>query len=257
MRATDPTRSSLRRTFRAGATVVAAGLLLGACIKSDPDLVEGRNPAEWRSASYRVAFLPLDSKLRASQRTGLDAWVRKTALQRDEFLVVVIRSSPDHQFAHVQRRRAERIVRHLTRKGVPVSNIVEAEDPTLATAARLVVGRARIEASTYRRACGKKCKEVVTVNVPVAPACADWTRVQLGGDMRGSRAKFGCVVDSALHSMVVNKRDLVTGRTPGPAEAVTMGHGVRTYRDGKLTIIEPTASKTTDTGANSVGGGSK
>lgn len=251
------TRNRLAVVAARGGAILAACLLVSACLKHDPDLVEKRNPAEWRADTYRVSFGLIDTRLDAKRRAGIDRWIGASKLARDEFVVVVVQDNPDFQAAAIQRRRAESVVRHLSGLGVPVSNVLATEDPSLLGTTKLLIGRPRVESANLRRACGKMCIELVTVSVPAAPVCTDWIRVRLGGDMRGSRRTFGCVVDSAVRSMVVDNRDLVRGRQPGPADAATMGLGVRDYRTGKLEINQPTATKTTDVGANSTGGGNK
>lgn len=70
-----------------------------------------------------------------------------------------------------------------------------------------------------------------TVVVP-PPACGDWP-VFAGDQPSNAPSLFlGCAMRSNLYQMVVDKRDLAVGQTPGPADAEPGMRAVQKYREG-------------------------
>lgn len=70
-----------------------------------------------------------------------------------------------------------------------------------------------------------------TVVVP-PPVCGDWP-VFAGDQPSNAPAMFlGCAMRNNLYQMVVDKRDLAVGQTPGPADAEPGMRAVQKYREG-------------------------
>jgi type IV pilus biogenesis protein CpaD/CtpE len=74
---------------------------------------------------------------------------------------------------------------------------------------------------------------VLKETVAVPPKCGNWP-VFAGDQPSNAPASFlGCALKNNLYEMVVDKRDLVMGRTPGPADAEPGMRAVQNYREGK------------------------
>ncbi len=66
------------------------------------------------------------------------------------------------------------------------------------------------------------------------PACPDWSR-ESGTDFANlPHSNFGCATQSNLGLMVAEPRDLVRGRTLGPADGIQQAEGIVRYRTGKV-----------------------
>ena len=77
----------------------------------------------------------------------------------------------------------------------------------------------------------------VTVNrhVVTPPACPNWSNFDGNENRNTPGSNYGCAVDASLGYMIANPRDLVQGRTMGPALAVPLIEGQRRYQAGKVT----------------------
>lgn len=74
---------------------------------------------------------------------------------------------------------------------------------------------------------------VLRETIAIPPNCSNWP-VFAGDQPSNAPAGFlGCALKNNLYEMVVDKRDLVMGRTPGPADAEPGMRAVQTYREGK------------------------
>lgn len=73
---------------------------------------------------------------------------------------------------------------------------------------------------------------VLEESVVVPPDCSNWP--VLAGDQPSNAPmmNLGCALHSNLYQMVVDKRDLAVGRTPGPADAEPGMRAVQKYREG-------------------------
>jgi type IV pilus biogenesis protein CpaD/CtpE len=89
---------------------------------------------------------------------------------------------------------------------------------------------------------------VLRETIAIPPKCGDWP-IFAGDQPSNAPAGFlGCALKSNLYEMVVDKRDLVMGRTPGPADAEPGMRAVQNYREGtkdKSTQGASTASPST------------
>ncbi|MGI9500330.1 MAG: CpaD family pilus assembly lipoprotein [Geminicoccaceae bacterium] len=65
------------------------------------------------------------------------------------------------------------------------------------------------------------------------PACPDWSR-RSGVDYANKpHTNFGCATETNLGLMIADPRDLVKGRTLGPADGVHQADGIVRYREGE------------------------
>jgi pilus assembly protein CpaD len=70
------------------------------------------------------------------------------------------------------------------------------------------------------------------------PACPDWSR-ESGTDFANlPHSNFGCATQANLGLMVADPRDLVRGRTLGPADGVQEAEGIVRYRTGKVIELQ-------------------
>jgi type IV pilus biogenesis protein CpaD/CtpE len=74
---------------------------------------------------------------------------------------------------------------------------------------------------------------VLKETVAVPPKCGDWPIFAGDQPSNAPSPYLGCALKSNLYEMVVDKRDLAVGRTPGPADAEPGMRAVQTYREGK------------------------
>jgi type IV pilus biogenesis protein CpaD/CtpE len=73
---------------------------------------------------------------------------------------------------------------------------------------------------------------VLKENVAVPPNCGAWP-IFAGDQPSNAPSSFlGCALKNNLYLMVVDKRDLAMGRTPGPADAAPSMRAVQKYRQG-------------------------
>lgn len=73
---------------------------------------------------------------------------------------------------------------------------------------------------------------VLQETVVVAPKCGSWP-IFAGDQPSNAPSLFlGCALRNNLYQMVVNKRDLAVGQTPGPADAEPSMRAVQKYREG-------------------------
>ncbi|HVA13696.1 MAG TPA: CpaD family pilus assembly lipoprotein [Stellaceae bacterium] len=74
---------------------------------------------------------------------------------------------------------------------------------------------------------------VLRETVAVPPTCGNWP-IFAGDQPSNAPSLFlGCALKSDLYQMVVDKRDLAMGQTPGPADAEPGMRAVQAYREGK------------------------
>jgi pilus biogenesis lipoprotein CpaD len=70
------------------------------------------------------------------------------------------------------------------------------------------------------------------------PACPDWSR-ESGTDFSNqTHSNFGCATQTNLGLMIAELKDLVRGRTLGPADGVHQAEGIVRYRTGKVVELE-------------------
>jgi pilus assembly protein CpaD len=201
-------------------------------------------PAQWSSAEapreLRVDYLRLSHatgftaggvQFAKGEREGLDNFLAAAEVKPDDR--VYLESAADDQ---VTISRMNELTRDLTRKGYSVSKLPAGHDAIAKNAVLVVVER-----------------YVVT-----PPDCPNWTQTPEGGHDNAVSSNFGCASMTNLSLMVADPRDLVIGRTLGPAEAAQAGLAVQRYRDGKVTPLPGITAGTTynfNLGSSAGGGG--
>jgi type IV pilus biogenesis protein CpaD/CtpE len=73
---------------------------------------------------------------------------------------------------------------------------------------------------------------VLQETVAVAPKCGDWPIFAGDAPSNAPSLYLGCALKSNLYKMVVDKRDLAVGQTPGPGDAEPGMRAVQKYREG-------------------------
>jgi pilus biogenesis lipoprotein CpaD len=127
-------------------------------------------------------------------------------------------------------RRAEAVAAFLRRHGytnltVTTSSYGEAVPAVAGTGAEVWRQNRRVELVLER--------SLVTL-----PGCPDWSR-KSGTDFANlPHSNFGCATQANLGLMVADPRDLVSGRTLGPADGVQQAEGIVRYRTGKVIELQ-------------------
>jgi pilus assembly protein CpaD len=85
---------------------------------------------------------------------------------------------------------------------------------------------------------------VVERYVVVPPDCPNWTSPAVGNHTNQPGSNFGCATATNLGLMVADPRDLVIGRTLGPAEGDAALAAVKRYRIGKPKDPTPFSANT-------------
>ena len=73
---------------------------------------------------------------------------------------------------------------------------------------------------------------VLTESVAVPPKCGNWPLFAGDQPSNAPSLYLGCALRNNLYQMVVDKRDLAVGQTPGPADAEPGMRAVQKYREG-------------------------
>jgi len=90
---------------------------------------------------------------------------------------------------------------------------------------------------------------VLRQTTAVKPSCGEWPVLGAGDMLNAPASYLGCANANNLYDMVVDKRDLTVGRTPGPADAEPGMRAVQTYREGKSPISDGTGASPAGAGA--------
>jgi pilus assembly protein CpaD len=85
---------------------------------------------------------------------------------------------------------------------------------------------------------------VVERYVVMPPDCPNWTSPAVGEHSNQPGSNFGCATATNLGLMVADPRDLVIGRTLGPAEGDAALAAVKRYRLGKVKDPTPISANT-------------
>jgi type IV pilus biogenesis protein CpaD/CtpE len=97
---------------------------------------------------------------------------------------------------------------------------------------------------------------VVKEAVAIPPKCGDWPIFAGDQPSNAPSPYLGCALKTNLYEMVVDKRDLAVGRTPGPADAEPGMRAVQTYREGKSPLSSNGASAASGAASGSDAGDS-
>jgi len=192
---------------------IAVAAALAGC-ESGPEYWSGaqvrhQNNVEWILIDHHVMFAPSSSKLSADEQSKLVAFLnRQDADPRD--VVYVSSGGAGDALDKARHASVQHELGHAGLRGEPNpaahKMAVAADDHVTVTIGRYIV---------------------------IPPDCPDW-RKPSGYDPNNTQSSnFGCATEANLGLMVADPRDLVVGRTPGPAEGGVMARAVNIYRAGR------------------------
>lgn len=101
--------------------------------------------------------------------------------------------------------------------------------------------RIESETSDKRDATSNTVRVTVNRHVVTPPACPNWSNFDGNENRNTPGSHYGCSVDASLGYMIANPRDLVEGRTPGPALSTPLIGAQKRYQDGNVTPPASTA----------------
>jgi pilus assembly protein CpaD len=113
------------------------------------------------------------------------------------------------------------------------------------------LGRTRVVSTAYGEAApadprsseeawraNRRVELVLERHVVVLPGCPDWSR-ESGTDFANlPHSNLGCATETNLGLMVAEPRDLVRGRTLGPADGTREAEAIVRYRTGRVTQLQ-------------------
>jgi type IV pilus biogenesis protein CpaD/CtpE len=191
--------------------IATAGLLLvtalGGCVgTADPPqpVPEDPNPFTYKSVDYpfAVRFAITAAAPSADEMKRLQDFLHSSSARPGDTITV----SADHSM--LGQSRVARVRDTLKRAGLET---VEGVDINVAP---------------------NTVSLVLTESVVVPPKCASWP-IFAGDQPSNAPALYlGCALRNNLYQMVVDKRDLAVGQTPGPADAEPSMRAVQKYREG-------------------------
>ena len=216
--------SAARTLGVAGIAMMSLGL--SACLPaksqwSENDTIK-RNTVSLHHITHDLKFAADQTGLTDAQASELDRFLgRSMAGYGDEFAIDAGSEATD-----ADRRQA--IIAYLRSRGLSVSAQPAVYGGALApNTVRLILNR-----------------YVVT-----PPPCPDW-RKPAGEDYNNQAgSNFGCATETNLGLMVANPKDLVDGKTIGPADGEQAAKAIEAYRAGKTP--EPTSVSTGSGGGSS------
>ena len=211
-------------------SLLAAVLALAACQTPAPDPVPP-NPVsslhvDRVRVQYAASFAPRSAELPYTEAMRLETFLDQAGLRPDDRVYIASPSGDALAAA-----RVERIKTLLARRGVATVAI----EPPASIAADHVV----VLADRY----------VVT-----PPTCPEWSDSGATGHTNVPNGNFGCATLNNFALMVDNPRDLMTGRTLGPADAEPSIEAVERYRTGFVKpFITSSGGSQSSSGASSSG----
>jgi len=212
-----------------------AAACLGACAQNpvaQQATVDTRSDPTRGDTMVAVNFAPSAAAPDGAQVSGLRTMVETgRRAQRDEFVVV-----SDGTGGPMQQERAQRVGQVLSNAGARwVSTSVE---PAMAMGPNTVV----VVRSEY----------LMGVN-----NCPNFNPTTIGNPNEAAMPGFGCSDAYNMGQMLYRPRDVVVGRSGGPADGTVIAAAIARYRDGKVPALNTTGmSGVVGTGAGtSTGGG--
>lgn len=195
----------MRAFIRSACLLLIAGLA-GCVGTSDPPqpIPEDPNPFTYKTVAYpyEVQFAPAAERLLPAEMQNLRQFLSTRSARRGDTVEVGADTSP------IGLKHRARIAAILARAGLKTVSKVDANLPPNVVALNL--------------------KEMVAV----PPKCGKWP-IFAGDAYSNAPSLFlGCALHDNLYDMVVDKRDLAVGRTPGPAPAEPGMRAVKQYLEG-------------------------
>lgn len=191
------------------------------------------SPGEWSAAeaprhlrvdfqrlSHTSGFAARATQLTPTEQESLKAFLQAAQVATDD--PVYLEGAAGDPLSNA---RIGALARDLTRQGYSVATLPAAPDAVPRNSLLVVVER-----------------YVVT-----PPDCPNWTKSQGGDHENAQTSNFGCSDATNLGLMVADPRDLVIGRTLGPADEVQAGLAIQRYRAGQTSTLSPTTAGNTYT----------
>ena len=235
-------RSLHSHVRRLGGLALAA-IALTACAPGSADMdptrgwLEASSPKalEVDRAHYRhVVYFPTDrDHLAGGEQDRLIAFLR--AVQPKESDSIRIEGHADERATDLYNldlagRRMEAVKRFLNDHGVERPDL---HASSFGERAPAVTGDGE---RAWRK--NRRVEIVLERYLVTPPACPDWSR-RTGVDYANKpHTNFGCATETNLGLMIADPRDLVRGRTLGPADGVHQAEGVVRYREGEQPELE-------------------
>jgi pilus assembly protein CpaD len=212
---------------------LAVGLLLAGC---SPDQVTEWTPAEAPKAphvdyvrlQYDASFRPGSAELAGGEAARLTRFLDETQVSSEDRVYFAAGSD-----SRLDLSRISRLTKIVDEQGAGAR--------TLPADAGIAPNEIRVVVERY----------VVT-----PPNCPNWTSPAVGDHNNQPGSNFGCADATNLSLMVADPRDLVIGRSLGPAQGDAALAAVERYRQGK--VKDPSgvgASSTYGAQQSSNGGG--
>lgn len=224
---TKPAHRS-RHWWILAAAIVTAPLLPG-CTPAPSDLAINRIAAKPVTLTHVVHFAPGSSALAASEAASLHDFLLPNGRNGVAGATIVASNDP------LAAARSVRISHALDTFGI-VHTVAPAGANTAADTVLVTVNR----------------------EIASAPPCPSWGRIGTYDPSNGTMRNLGCATANDLYRMVADPRDLVSGQTPGPADAAPSMRAVEAYRTGDQKVnpqIPSMGNSITGLGTNGGGGG--
>jgi pilus assembly protein CpaD len=200
----------------AGAGLLAAGCTTDTTAWSPAEAPKAPR-VEYVRLQHATAFKPGSPELAAGEAEGLRRFLDQAEVTSEDH-VFFEPGSEDRLTA----ARIGRLSKAVTARGVGAQTLP-------ASATEPVANRVTVVVERY---------------VVVPPDCPNWTSPAVGDHSNQPGSNFGCATSTNLGLMVADPRDLVIGRTLGPAEGDAALAAVKRYRLGKIKDPAPISANT-------------
>lgn len=194
-------------------TMVLAAALAGcaaprtAAIPDVSDVADRAPSVERVRVELSTAFAPASAQLTVSAAQRLESFLDQSDVRPNDTAYVAV--PPDDPLAAARVHRLEIL---LAERGVGLKQVAPPPSGVAANHVLIMVDR----------------------YIAMAPACPDWSQSPATQHVNTPRSNFGCATATDFALMIDNPRDLVMGRTPGPAGAEPAIDAVERYRTDRV-----------------------
>jgi pilus assembly protein CpaD len=165
------------------------------------------NTVEKVMIDHDVRFAAGSSTLGAGERDRLVAFLHRHDVDYNDDLYVAASGLGNDRVGRARRTAIERVLRHehLKLSDTPAPGLAAPSGGVTLTVGRYVV---------------------------VPPNCPDWSKPSNFDPNNTVSSNYGCATETNLGLMIADPRDLVVGRSLGPAEGAGSARSVARYRAG-------------------------
>ncbi len=211
---------------------------LTACAKQATEYTTAETPTDIRvnqiALVHEVRFGNGQEQLSPAEAQRLQAFVQRDQIGYGDRVILPGARGPTPQATQTAQRQTDAVAAQLRRMGLTVSREAPPATPTApANQITVVVARA-----------------VVT-----PPPCPNWSKSPAFDPTNTAGANFGCANAYNFALMVADPNDLLTGRTPGPADGEQQAASINRYRAGKVVPLQDTTSRSTGSSGGAQQGG--